>query len=437
LKPIKLIPVLLLSTIGIYLAFRHVDEPYQNAWVRSRDAFGSKRDLRSGAHRLGDSNTACQLLVGGIVSSRSEPISNATLYVRVGGESQFFGHTDEYGMFEGMTSHMRFRIVAEAAGFQQSSTSTITVSSCSPAQRIDVAIELTAAPQQQPSLAARNLDEWLIDVQRTETATIVVKSLAGAKRVRVAGGNFRMPSGSEPPHELYAESADWVTPRLRFKNAPRALAITKELQLPRVRTDPLGTVWRFSSAAGVFFMEKEATIPEFDACVAAGQCEQRNMKLSFNQGCSISGVGPAGCITYVNAQNFCKFMNGRLPTREEWTAEYTNGATRQHPWGNDAPSCEYANILTPIERRDRTVVVEFCAGKPNRSGCEYPAGRSASNLCDMSGNLSEWITLPPSLPFCALGMPYIDRDDLIPRCHVEGELMGVRCVSDLEAIELD
>jgi len=72
------------------------------------------------------------------------------------------------------------------------------------------------------------------------------------------------------------------------------------------------------------------------------------------------------------------FVNGyRLASEAEWeyVAQYDNGRT--YPWGETAPSSTLCNFNNNV-------------GSTTEVG-SYPSGNSKLGLCDMGGNLSEWV----------------------------------------------
>ncbi len=127
----------------------------------------------------------------------------------------------------------------------------------------------------------------------------------------------------------------------------------------------------------------EVTRADYAACVAAGRCK------ATSDGAAAEGPDgklPVTGVDWNDAQAYCKFAGGRLPTEVEWEKAARGTDGREYPWGNDL-DCARANWGT-FEGEGP------CAGKnpghPVAVG-QYPAGASPYGLLDMGGNVWEWV----------------------------------------------
>jgi formylglycine-generating enzyme required for sulfatase activity len=88
------------------------------------------------------------------------------------------------------------------------------------------------------------------------------------------------------------------------------------------------------------------------------------------------------CVDWDQAVDFCQWVGGRLPSEAEWEyAARSGGQDITYPWGNDSPTCSLANCH---------IFYIGCEGS-TASSCSRTAGNTTQGLCDMAGNVSEWV----------------------------------------------
>jgi formylglycine-generating enzyme required for sulfatase activity len=100
---------------------------------------------------------------------------------------------------------------------------------------------------------------------------------------------------------------------------------------------------------------------------------------------------PMNCVARWEADDYCRWVGKRLPSAIEWEYAARSGDDRTlWPWGNDDVSC----TLGAWERA--SVHGDKPSGEPcNREGtapvCSVPAGNSKQGVCDLAGNVAEYV----------------------------------------------
>jgi formylglycine-generating enzyme required for sulfatase activity len=92
------------------------------------------------------------------------------------------------------------------------------------------------------------------------------------------------------------------------------------------------------------------------------------------------------CVTWHQAKRYCeKWAGGRLPSEAEWEyAARSAGQAITYPWGDEKATCHYAvmNVDAHTAGCDTGRTMEVCSKKP---------GNTDQGLCDMAGNVWEWV----------------------------------------------
>ena len=130
-------------------------------------------------------------------------------------------------------------------------------------------------------------------------------------------------------------------------------------------------------------MKTEVTASQYWACVEAGACSP----IPEKEGCAVLSAlsrEAVNCVTWTQAQSFAKWIGARLPTEAEWAKAAKGKTQRTYPWGEDKPSCAY---LSHLDQNGQ----EGCGEPEVQAPCQYAKGISPEGLCDLAGNLWEWV----------------------------------------------
>ncbi len=176
-----------------------------------------------------------------------------------------------------------------------------------------------------------------------------------------------------------------------------------------------------SSGVGLCVDAEEVTVQEFRECVDAGDC---TAPVAGNYLTAMREDHPIHYVGTVDAEEYCAFAAGRLPTRVEWEAAGRGEApSGEYPFGAEAPALgDTPPKVCAFEETSTCEVGSFSAG-------DGPFGHA-----DLAGNVAEIIV--DGEEFCAAGGSYeSDAAGLeLNACEATptaSPTVGFRCVSDL------
>ncbi len=151
-----------------------------------------------------------------------------------------------------------------------------------------------------------------------------------------------------------------------------------------------GDSWEMPAAQSVtvstFRMSAtEVTVEQYRQCVASGSCTEPGVcEVYANWGVEARDFHPVNCVDWNQAVAFCKWAGGRLPSEAEWEyAARGGGREIDFPWGDEIATCEYA-VMTVNNQHG-------CEMHRTFEVCSKPVGNTVQGLCDMAGNVSEWV----------------------------------------------
>jgi formylglycine-generating enzyme required for sulfatase activity/serine/threonine protein kinase len=162
---------------------------------------------------------------------------------------------------------------------------------------------------------------------------------------------------------------------------------------------------------------REVTVGEFHRCSDPGECKRPFLKshwadptdegkaeaTAFASLCNEGREGvedhPINCVTWEQADAFCRFRGARLPTEIEWERAARGGDGRVFPWGEQVPGPEQLNACgSECLAWFRFSKIGLDAGMFNASDAHvetspvgsFPQGQGKGGLDDLEGNVAEW-----------------------------------------------
>jgi len=127
-----------------------------------------------------------------------------------------------------------------------------------------------------------------------------------------------------------------------------------------------------------WIQQTKVTNRMYEQCVQAGGCSTPTQVLggpvfSNPEYASHPVVG----VTWDQAQAYCTWIQGSLPTEAQWEKGARGLSGNVYPWGSAKPNCDLANNAN-------------CYGSTTNV-TTYLAGASPFGLLDMAGNVFEWV----------------------------------------------
>ncbi|MCA9621866.1 MAG: SUMF1/EgtB/PvdO family nonheme iron enzyme, partial [Myxococcales bacterium] len=143
-----------------------------------------------------------------------------------------------------------------------------------------------------------------------------------------------------------------------------------------------------------YLTRHEITVFAYAACVTAGACSDRDLQLADDGTHPRAPTGqcawrqpaheshPLNCVSYAQAESYCRFIGARLPTENEWLLAARGPDHRRYPWGDEAASCARA-----VMQDDRG---RACGERGSHVAGSWPEDVSPSGALDLGGNVREW-----------------------------------------------
>ena len=123
----------------------------------------------------------------------------------------------------------------------------------------------------------------------------------------------------------------------------------------------------------------KVTNGQYRQCVATGACTPPASEEPYpDLEDPVIKDNPVIGVTWEQADTYCKWMKGRLPTKAEWEKAARGPQANTYPWGEEDPDCD---LLNYGECEDPAITKVY----------EYLEGRSFYQAFDLAGNTYEWV----------------------------------------------
>lgn len=134
----------------------------------------------------------------------------------------------------------------------------------------------------------------------------------------------------------------------------------------------------------------EVTNGQYAKCVEAGACEYTKCENMDDLTSLFYKGNPKTCLSWHNAQDYCAWAGGRLPTEAEWEYAARGPESYIYPWGDvfEKTRVNYCDVNCGKVWRDETFNDGYKFSAPVG---DFVSGASWVGAMNMSGNAGEWV----------------------------------------------
>ena len=164
----------------------------------------------------------------------------------------------------------------------------------------------------------------------------------------------------------------------------------------------------------------EVTVAEHAVCSGTGECKRAHRDSFWPQGktekkaweasraaysplCNEGQEGrerhPVNCVTWEQADHYCRAQGKRLPKEAEWEYAARGSDGRVYPWGDEPPDARHLNGCgreclawrAAAKLSEVPALYDADDGYPGTAPVgSFPVGKTQAGLLDMVGNVFEW-----------------------------------------------
>ncbi|MBN1484053.1 MAG: formylglycine-generating enzyme family protein [Chloroflexia bacterium] len=141
-------------------------------------------------------------------------------------------------------------------------------------------------------------------------------------------------------------------------------------------------------ALSAFWLDQtEVSNAQYRRCVEEEGCTP---PACWEDGALNGGDLPVVCVTWAQAQAYCEWVDGRLPSEAEWEYAARGAEGRMFSWGDsfEGSRLNYCDRNCGFDVRDEDVDDGYAQAAPVGS---FPQGASWCGALDLAGNVWEWV----------------------------------------------
>ncbi|CAN5302416.1 hypothetical protein BH11MYX1_BH11MYX1_37930 [soil metagenome] len=168
-------------------------------------------------------------------------------------------------------------------------------------------------------------------------------------------------------------------------------------------TDDTGTpTWRKVYISAFTIDRDEVSVADYRRCIAAGRCALDPLVAGDER--YINASWPLVNVTWFEAQAYCRWQGGRLPTEAEWERAARGDDSRKWPWGSKLRDADFNHgksrdlAVRELDKNAGIGIPSAFMGDPDDTDGtmliappgSYPWGEGPYGTRDQAGNVAEW-----------------------------------------------
>jgi formylglycine-generating enzyme required for sulfatase activity len=188
------------------------------------------------------------------------------------------------------------------------------------------------------------------------------------------------------------ESSRSVEPRAAAEQVPLLVEVPAGTVVDGFQS---GRLRQTAEVSGFRITQHPVTREQFEQCVGSGVCKtleepacQPSPELAYPGLKTDAPDSPALCVGRQNAESYCRWVGGTLPTLRQWLYAARGTEPTRYAWGNEVGHCDHHPRFEAIEgegEEDELVRTELCAAREGNKllVAKHAAGASPFGVQDV------------------------------------------------------